>query len=1281
MKSKRKYLVIWCACVVLVISVYLRQGLVAAEAVEGTNNTTFGLTYADGDNSSETEYHARVEDGASDNGFTITVSATNASDSCETVNGMTIVTIRNNGTLRIESMKITLSPSNQFTNTACTDGATYNSSTGVVAMPVGSSVSFKFTATDSITAGTITASDILREETKVQLTVNPANDSQGSIAYQGSSVTSTVANEISVNETVSFSATAKAGYAFLCWQDGTGRTLSTNAEYTDKFSTNTSVTPVFCANTNAAYSTSGYHYLCLDEAVAKAQNGDKSVVVVRGGNLTVSEVATSYTIPSGVTVRVPYSASDEIWSASDNKKATSSADVLIGTAYCTWTIPVNFTLKVEGCLLVNAVQGRMKTPYMGSVSGNYGLLKLAAGTSKVEVLSGGVLHARGLIQGTGEVIARSGATVYQFLEIVDFRGGTYTSSIYKTTFPVNQMYVQNIQTKTRYYAGSALKGNTYFYASSTAFPSEVNLIAAAGEKALFTFDANNDESAYILFEYSVSRAQSVVSIYADVTAGVIQISIGAYSVNTSSYCAPLSGAFSVHICSGYSLSIPNKYQLLPDCTIAIDEGGTLDIKNGGAIYLYDSAGTHYPYPTDASYGYRKWPSTAGSDKQQKTITTLQGARLIVLGKLNVESGGALYTSSDSSYSIATHPSIVGGETGCISFLAAVARNTTVSMPLNTKYSEKGTGYFTSAVSDFAGYATAQKISSGEYYWSNGYWYQRPISAAFVACKGDVTYDGLLTVVGGANGYISNGGSFTLTLPDGYALSAVVAPEGHTIEQTTQNGNVYTYSISGVTSSEALKAQTIVITVYMHQVVIDAAKSPTCTETGLTEGKHCAVCSEVLLAQNEISSLGHTETAIPGKAATCTEPGLTEGSRCSVCNTVLVAQEEVPATGHSYTSVVTAPTCTEQGYTTHTCHCGDSYKDTYVSATGHSIGWTNSGKVYTLTCVHGDMEEGFAVNVAYRLDNYIWLNATVTDTLGVDYSLEGAQCLGAYIIRQISAAEIPNALTLEVVYGTVEYSLDIGLAKYKEMITDLEDIALIDAMLLYGEAVEDRFGNGEDEVGNDNGVTVNGTDKKDPQLAQPTDLPGATTMDKPYGDNVTVTRVGMTIGFGNCIQFVYGFNLNGVDLSRVKEIGLLYSPYDADLDKQDELVAKESSYAYVLYQKAALSEDSGNLPNVGTPNPKPTNSVLTSLDDLADMLNENGCYLITYDMKYADYSKTYNYRPYVLYEDGTVVYGEQFAYSLATYIGNRLPQATEDTTEKHLLWATWNFKKAAEAWKP
>ncbi len=45
--------------------------------------------------------------------------------------------------------------------------------------------------------------------------------------------------------------------------------------------------------------------------------------------------------------------------------------------------------------------------------------------------------------------------------------------------------------------------------------------------------------------------------------------------------------------------------------------------------------------------------------------------------------------------------------------------------------------------------------------------------------------------------------------------------------------------------------------------------------------------------------------------------------------------------HYYTATVTAPTCTEKGYTTHTCACGNSYVDTYTDALGHA--WDN-GKV-------------------------------------------------------------------------------------------------------------------------------------------------------------------------------------------------------------------------------------------------------------------------------------------------------------------------------------------------
>ncbi len=72
--------------------------------------------------------------------------------------------------------------------------------------------------------------------------------------------------------------------------------------------------------------------------------------------------------------------------------------------------------------------------------------------------------------------------------------------------------------------------------------------------------------------------------------------------------------------------------------------------------------------------------------------------------------------------------------------------------------------------------------------------------------------------------------------------------------------------------------------------------PTCTEDGYTI--YTCVCDHVYIA-DEVPALGHTEVVDAAVAATCTETGLTEGKHCSVCDKVLVAQEEVPALGHNY----------------------------------------------------------------------------------------------------------------------------------------------------------------------------------------------------------------------------------------------------------------------------------------------------------------------------------------------------------------------------------------------
>ena len=87
---------------------------------------------------------------------------------------------------------------------------------------------------------------------------------------------------------------------------------------------------------------------------------------------------------------------------------------------------------------------------------------------------------------------------------------------------------------------------------------------------------------------------------------------------------------------------------------------------------------------------------------------------------------------------------------------------------------------------------------------------------------------------------------------------------------------------------------------------------------------------------------------------------------------------VEAHEHSYTAVVTAPTCTEKGYTTHTCSCGDSYVDTYTDALGHA--W-DSGKV---TKQPTETETGVKTYTCTRC------NATKTETIPATGSVDVTQ---------------------------------------------------------------------------------------------------------------------------------------------------------------------------------------------------------------------------------------------------------------------------------------------------
>ena len=128
-------------------------------------------------------------------------------------------------------------------------------------------------------------------------------------------------------------------------------------------------------------------------------------------------------------------------------------------------------------------------------------------------------------------------------------------------------------------------------------------------------------------------------------------------------------------------------------------------------------------------------------------------------------------------------------------------------------------------------------------------------------------------------------------------------------------------------------------------------APTCTETGVRTYTSAAFTNSAFTVQTKEvvePAAGHTAVTDAAVAPTCTETGLTEGSHCSVCNEVLVAQEVIPALGHDFGewTQTTAPTCTEKGEETRYCSRHDATETREVAPLGHewqfvSITWTGS----------------------------------------------------------------------------------------------------------------------------------------------------------------------------------------------------------------------------------------------------------------------------------------------------------------------------------------------------
>ena len=142
----------------------------------------------------------------------------------------------------------------------------------------------------------------------------------------------------------------------------------------------------------------------------------------------------------------------------------------------------------------------------------------------------------------------------------------------------------------------------------------------------------------------------------------------------------------------------------------------------------------------------------------------------------------------------------------------------------------------------------------------------------------------------------------------------------------------------VSCKKNLETATIAKTAHTEEVV--NGKAATCTEDGLTAGKKCSICQAVILEQQKIDALNHSEGDwIIDKNA---EVGV-DGSKhkeCTRCH-IPLKTEVIPALEETHVCagvewvVVTPATCKEKGVTSFICSCGKSLKTAELGLVGHT----------------------------------------------------------------------------------------------------------------------------------------------------------------------------------------------------------------------------------------------------------------------------------------------------------------------------------------------------------
>ena len=701
----------------------------------------------------------------------------------------------------------------------------------------------------------------------------------GGVTVNGSAVSNNSVKNITLKDGATLVATAKNNGQFLGWINTSNSViLSTETTYKLTPVADMTVRAVFTGASGIAYFKAGsgnYLFDNLNNAISYAsKSGNSTVVLMNNGTLS----AGNYTVPSGVTLLIPFDAANTIYTS----EPESVSDVWTKpTAYRTLTMANGANLTVNGNLCVPAKHYSTHGSKLSgnSPSGPCGFIKMND-NSNITVNSGGNLYAYGFITGTGKVVAKNGANIYEYFQIMDFRGGSQTSDMENGVFPLSQYYIQNIEVPLVLETGSVENCYATMFISNMSLSASVTFIAKSGGMFNLTsgtltkrYDGSTDR---LIFE--LDGTMSISPIEMEFGSGLLSTKI-----NSKNYELPINNNITVKANSG-SVTLSQDVAMLPGSEFIIAEGAKCVVASGCNVYVYDAdQWGGFCGPANKEFFPVQY---APGKKYNRTSADLKDASIKVYGTLDASSGYIYTTSGGADISGAAPGKVLlkkGSQTKTYQLVQKVGYTEIPITPAKLKNAD-GT-YFTPSASSSTNYCV-----NGMWREHSGHSYTETLTTA-PTCE--------------------TAGLKTFTCFCGSKYTESVPATGHTEGAVPDCTTNQVCTVCGKELAPSLG--------HNYSSVITA---PTCTENGYTTHT-CSRCGDIY-TDSIVDAKGHKESA----EATCTTNQI-----CTVCGVELK-----PATGHNYKDVVTEATCTENGYTTHTClNCGDEYVDSEVSATGHTAG--------------------------------------------------------------------------------------------------------------------------------------------------------------------------------------------------------------------------------------------------------------------------------------------------------------------------------------------------------